>query len=76
MCIDSAAVHEFTFTPALSLHVQLADEHDVDRLFAALAQDGQVLMPLAAYPFARRYGWCSDRYGVAWQLSHGAVDLR
>jgi predicted 3-demethylubiquinone-9 3-methyltransferase (glyoxalase superfamily) len=25
-------------------------------------------MPLQAYPFAAKYGWTRDRYGVEWQL--------
>ena len=26
-------------------------------------------MPPDRYPFARRFAWISDRYGVSWQLS-------
>ena len=26
-------------------------------------------MPVAEYPFARRFAWLSDRYGVSWQLN-------
>jgi predicted 3-demethylubiquinone-9 3-methyltransferase (glyoxalase superfamily) len=26
-------------------------------------------MPLADYGFSRRFGWCSDRFGVSWQLN-------
>ena len=69
MCIDSPVKHDFTFTPALSLFVDCADEAEVDTLFAKLSDGGKVLMPLGQYPFARKFGWVADRFGVSWQLS-------
>jgi predicted 3-demethylubiquinone-9 3-methyltransferase (glyoxalase superfamily) len=71
MCIDSNVEHAFTFTPALSLYVTCRSEGEIDRLFERLSEGGQVLMPLGAYPFAERFAWVSDRYGVSWQLSLG-----
>ena len=69
MCIDSPAKHAFTFTPATSLFITCDTEAEVESLFGKLSEGGQVLMPLDAYPFARRYGWCNDRFGVSWQIS-------
>ncbi|MGW4318214.1 VOC family protein [Streptomyces sp. NPDC004684] len=69
MCIDSPARHEFTFTPAISLFVQCADEAEIDRLYAALGQQGAELMPLGDYGFSRKFGWVNDRFGVSWQLN-------
>ena len=69
-CMDSTVRHEFGFTPATSLFVSCATAEEVDELFEALAEGGAVLMPLQAYPFARRYAWVNDRYGVSWQLAH------
>jgi len=68
MCIDSAVKHGFTFTPAMSLHVTCAAESEIDRLYAALSQGGQVHMPLDAYPFSKKYAWLSDQYSVSWPL--------
>lgn len=69
LCIDSPAPHPFTFTPSISLFVTCASEAELERLFAALSQDGQVLMPLDAYGFSRRFAWVADRFGVSWQLN-------
>jgi predicted 3-demethylubiquinone-9 3-methyltransferase (glyoxalase superfamily) len=67
-CIDSPP-HDFTFTPATLLFVTCQDEAQIDKLFAKLSKDGKVYMPLQAYPFARKFAWFSDRFGVSWQLN-------
>jgi predicted 3-demethylubiquinone-9 3-methyltransferase (glyoxalase superfamily) len=69
MCIDSFVSHGFSFTPAMSLFVSLDTESELDKIYAALAEGGQILMPLAAYPFSKKYGWVNDRFGVSWQLT-------
>jgi predicted 3-demethylubiquinone-9 3-methyltransferase (glyoxalase superfamily) len=68
MCFDSPVKHAFTFTPATSLFVECENDAEIDRLFAALSDGGQVLMALDTYSFARRFGWLNDRFGVSWQL--------
>ena len=67
-CIDSPPVHAFTFTPSISLAVNCDTEEEVERLFKALSEGGTTLMPLSAYPFSKKFGWVSDRFGVSWQL--------
>lgn len=71
MCIDSSVKHQFTFTPAISLYVACETLDEVDRLYAALSEGGEVFLPLMEYPFSERYAWVSDRYGVSWQLAFG-----
>ena len=51
---------------ALSLTV--ADESQAERLFAALADGGQVQMPLTKTFFSPRFGMLADRFGVAWMI--------
>lgn len=69
ICMDSPVKHEFSFTPALSLFVDCENEAEIDRAFGLLSDGGEVLMPLDAYPFAAKFAWLNDRYGVSWQLS-------
>jgi predicted 3-demethylubiquinone-9 3-methyltransferase (glyoxalase superfamily) len=68
-CIDSPVQHDFGMTPAISFFVECTGDEELDRLFAAFAEDGQVFMPLDNYGFSRRYGWVQDRFGVSWQLN-------
>ena len=69
MCIDSYVSHPFTFTPSMSLYVTCETEAEIDTLFARLSEGGEVLMPLDAYPFSRKFGWTADKFGVSWQLT-------
>lgn len=68
MAMDSHIEQPFTFTPSTSFFVSCADEAEIDRLAALLTEGGEVLMPLGGYPFATKYAWVQDRFGVSWQL--------
>ncbi len=68
LAMDSAVEQPFGFTPSMSLFVSCDSEDEIDRLFAALTDGGGVMMPLAAYGFAKKYAWVQDRFGVSWQL--------
>jgi Uncharacterized protein conserved in bacteria len=59
---------EFTINPSISFFYNCEGEAEIEELWARLAEGGSVLMPLGSYPFAPRYGWVADRYGVNWQL--------
>jgi PhnB protein len=41
---------------------------DAERLFAALADGGQVQMPLTRTFFATHFGMLADRFGVNWMI--------
>jgi PhnB protein len=51
-----------------SLSLSVADEAEADRAFSALADGGQVLMPLGATFFSPRFGMLTDRFGVSWMI--------
>jgi predicted 3-demethylubiquinone-9 3-methyltransferase (glyoxalase superfamily) len=71
-CHDSLVKHDFSFTPAFSLFRECESEREINRLSAALSQDGAVLMPLGGYGFSRLFTWVNDRFGVSWQLNLAA----
>ncbi|MFL6579518.1 MAG: VOC family protein [Burkholderiales bacterium] len=51
-----------------SLSLSVPDEVEAERLFAALAEGGQVQMPMTKTFFAPRFGMVADRFGVSWML--------
>jgi predicted 3-demethylubiquinone-9 3-methyltransferase (glyoxalase superfamily) len=67
-CLDSPPVHEFDFTPSLSLFVRCGSREELEKLWAGLSEGGVPLMPLDDYGFGP-FGWTNDRFGVSWQLS-------
>ena len=51
---------------ALSLTMPNAEE--AEKAFAALADGGQIRMPLTKTFFSPRFGMVADRFGVAWMV--------
>ena len=52
-----------------SLSLALEKEADADRFFAALADGGQVQMPLGKTFWSPRFGMVTDRFGVGWMIN-------
>ncbi|MEU8246882.1 VOC family protein [Nonomuraea sp. NPDC048916] len=69
MAIDSSVKHEFGFTPSISLYVNCESAEEIERLYEALLDKGEPLMPLDSYGFSTKFGWVNDRFGVSWQLN-------
>ena len=51
-----------------SLSITATDDAEAERLFAALAEGGQISMPMGKTFFASRFGMLADRYGVGWMV--------
>lgn len=50
------------------LSLAVADAAEAERRFAALADGGQVRMPLAKTFFSPSFGMVTDRFGVPWMV--------
>ncbi len=71
--------HAWSFTPGVSLFVECTTEKEIDTLFEKLSSNGgMVMIPLDNYTsgddygFGKKFGWCSDKYGVSWQFNLSA----
>jgi PhnB protein len=51
-----------------SLAVQTPTAADAEKKFAALADGGQVQMPLTKTFFSEKFGMVADRFGVSWMV--------
>ena len=58
--------------PMRSAYVTLRTESDseAERIFAALSDGGQVLMPMREAFFASRFGQVRDPFGINWMVLH------
>jgi predicted 3-demethylubiquinone-9 3-methyltransferase (glyoxalase superfamily) len=59
----------FKFNPAISLFVVFDNEKEIEEVWNKLIEGGKALMPFQNYPWAQKYGWLQDKYGLSWQLS-------
>ena len=56
----------------VTLSLSVKSEKDADPIFNALAEGGQVQMPLGKTFWSPRFGMVTDRFGVSWMI--GVVD--
>lgn len=55
-----------------TLSISVKTEAEADKVFNALAEGGQVQMPLMKTFFSPRFGMVADRFGVGWMVIVGA----
>lgn len=56
------------FNPTVSFIISCDSEEELNDLWNKLSATGKILMLLDSYPFADKYGWTEDKYGVSWQI--------
>lgn len=68
MVSDGGAEEQQSGFKNVSLSISAANEHETDRLFNALAQGGQVQMPLDKTFWSPRFGMVTDKFGLCWMV--------
>lgn len=54
----------------LMMDLSLSDKAEIQRVFDALSDGGNVLMPLAPLAWTPLFGMLIDRYGIRWNIMH------
>ena len=62
---------QFKFTPAMSFYIWCKDENEINHYWRKLSAGGSALFELKKYPWAEKYGWCIDQFGLSWQMMIG-----
>lgn len=52
-----------------SVNIGVDTPEDADRIYAALAEGGTQIMPIAETFWAHRFGMCIDRFGTPWMVN-------
>jgi predicted 3-demethylubiquinone-9 3-methyltransferase (glyoxalase superfamily) len=60
--------------PSISFFYISETEKELERIWSAFTKEGTVLMPLDSYPWSKKYGWVTDKFGVSWQLALGKIE--
>lgn len=68
MASDGSCSGEASFE-GFSLSITVPDAATADRVFAALAEGGEVQMPLGETFWSPRFGMVTDRFGVGWMVT-------
>ena len=66
---SDAPPDNFENTQGMSVALQIDDPNEAERIFAALADNGTVRMPIQPTFWATRFGMLTDRFGIPWMVN-------
>lgn len=66
---SDAPPERFNRPQGFSVSLQIKDPAEAERIFHALADGGTVRMPIQQTFWARRFGMCTDRFGIPWMVN-------
>jgi PhnB protein len=72
MASDDPTTDNFGPVQGMQVNYAVADVAEAKRAFEALADGGQVILPIAETFFSPMFGMCIDRFGTPWMVSTNA----
>lgn len=68
--MGSDVMGDISATPApVQVSLQLTSIEETERIYKALSEGGEILMPLEEQEWAARFGFLRDRFGIPWMLN-------
>ena len=68
---SDAPTEHFQPAQGTQIAIHTDDAAQADRIFAGLADGGQVIMPIAETFWAERFGMLVDKFGIPWMVNFG-----
>ncbi|MGD9704594.1 MAG: VOC family protein [Acidimicrobiia bacterium] len=72
MASDDPTTDDFGPVQGMQVNCTVTDVAEAERVFNALADGGQVTMPIAETSWSPMFGMCIDRFGTPWMVSTDA----
>ena len=61
--------HQAVRGNTVTIHLEIDDRAEAERLFAALSDGGSDVFGLQDMPWGAYWGTCADRYGIRWMIN-------
>ena len=68
MASDAPPGH-FQQPQGFTVNISVADPSEAERIFHALAENGNTMMPIQETFWALRFGMTTDRFGIPWMIN-------
>lgn len=66
---DDPTTDNFGPVQGMQVNLSVGDVDEAERVFGALAEGGQVNMPLGPASFTPAFGMVADRFGTPWMIT-------
>ena len=60
------------FNPSISFVFKTNNLEKAESTWNKLSDQGTVLMEFSTYPFAEKFGWLQDKFGISWQVQYNS----
>lgn len=58
---------------SISFYYICEDAQELELIWDTFSKEGTVIMPLDTYPWSKKYGFITDKFGIAWQFALGKI---